>query len=75
MRIPEKRIFEKKEVQKSLSQKEVVEKYLRLLDKFNQDSKLVTRAEKKWILENCNCDTENVSRVIINSLKMFEGAE
>lgn len=41
-------------------EKDRIVKYLKLMKWFNKDPRLVTKFNKKWLLENCDVETEIV---------------
>ena len=48
-------------------EKDLILKYLKLLSRFAKDPSKVGLANKKWILENCDCKTDLVPVKIHNS--------
>lgn len=70
MRIPKERIFIKVEIE--MTQKEISEKYLFLLNKFTKNNQSISRDEKKWVLSNCLCDLDLVNEKYFEKLEMFK---
>jgi len=58
----EVRWFKKTEMQKF-----VIFKYLKLLKKFTADNNSISFEEKKWMLQNCDCETELLPLDLLDS--------